>query len=130
MERVAMRTPVSDIVDRYTILKLKQKYIGSSIQRQFNIYHKEVRKLRKQGIVKEEWIKKLSQINKSIWELECMIGDIVRENFDFEEIGRKALEIRELNRQRIEVKNKICEETGEGFPEIKIDHTSVHPREK
>ena len=41
-----------------------------------------------------------------------------------EEVGRRAILIRNLNRERVALKNKIIEETGIGFKDVKVNHAS------
>jgi hypothetical protein len=63
----------------------------------------------------------LQSANLSIWRLE---SDIRNGNLkDLEEIGRRAIRIRELNRTRISLKNEIDKDYGIP-PEVKIDHVS------
>ena len=58
-----------------------------------------------------------------IWNLENEIRKGGENKFTLEEIGRRALEIRDLNRRRIKYKNKINDMTRD-FREHKINHRS------
>jgi len=41
-----------------------------------------------------------------------------------EEVGRRAIMIRDLNKKRVALRNKIIEETGIGFKDVKVNHAS------
>ena len=40
------------------------------------------------------------------------------------EVGRRAIQIRNWNKQRIVLKNELNQLVGEGFQEVKKDHAS------
>lgn len=66
----------------------------------------------------------LFQINSTIWDLESDIrlgnvGDMT-----LEQIGIRSLKIRDLNRMRIKIKNRISKLTRSGYQEKKIQHVS------
>jgi hypothetical protein len=42
-----------------------------------------------------------------------------------EEVGRRAIAIRDYNAERIRIKNEIQERFGEGFTEFKANHASI-----
>ena len=44
-------------------------------------------------------------------------------------LGRRAIEIRNLNRIRVGIKNRIAEVTGSGYKDIKMNHVSEYPKE-
>jgi hypothetical protein len=44
---------------------------------------------------------------------------------NLEEVGRRALGIRNINKFRIRIKNEIVEKTNKGFKDIKVNHGSV-----
>jgi len=69
---------------------------------------------------------RLAHQNWAIWDLENAIrkeGDPV-EKFGLEEIGRRAMQIRDFNRKRISYKNDLNSLEGCGFREFKIQHRS------
>lgn len=68
---------------------------------------------------------RLAQMNFEIWNLEHEIRNGGEDKFTLEEIGRRALKIRDLNKKRIEYKNKITELTGIDHKEVKINHHSA-----
>ena len=46
----------------------------------------------------------------------------IERKIGFEELGRRVLLVEDLMRKRNAIKNKIIEETGSGFKDIKINH--------
>lgn len=68
---------------------------------------------------------RLAQMNFEIWNLENELRKGGTEYIDkvgFEEIGRRAVQIRDYNKKRVRYKNDINKMTGVGFTEFKIRH--------
>lgn len=63
-------------------------------------------------------------VNDGIWLLESAVRQGKLDN-DSEEVGKRAIEIRNWNKKRIDIKNRINALTGEGFIEGKSDHLSA-----
>ena len=68
-------------------------------------------------------VDRLSIVNQKIWHLESDVRKGLLDN-NLEEVGRRAIEIRNQNAERIALKNAINEYTGVGFKEVKINHAS------
>jgi len=146
-----MEMPLAEVIDRYSILKLKLERLafqnkelestikkeftvlapskneefGLIIRKEFSAYESVLKEFEKKGIfVNPEWIEKLYEINGRIWDLEADIRQGKEDRLGLEEVGRRALKIRGINRERIEMKNLITGESGSGFSEIKVDHAS------
>ena len=111
-----MEFPLSELCDRMTILKLKVERLpqDNAMVEQFAIFSAEVKKQLDQfddatrEKIKAE-IAKIYEINGKIWDLEYAIrmGQL-DEKRDLEEIGRRAIKIREYNKQRLHHKNNIA----------------------
>ena len=70
-----------------------------------------------------ELIGKLYRINGKLWDTEAKAArDADHDNPPLEKIGRLALEVRELNKERNGIKAEIVEEFCEGFKEIKVNY--------
>lgn len=65
---------------------------------------------------------RLTQMNFEIWNLENEIRKGGEDKFTLQEIGERALKIRDLNRKRVQYKNKLNELSG--FREVKVNHRS------
>ena len=64
----------------------------------------------------------LYEINGEMWNAEYAIRKGQDDNLGLEEIGRRALRIRDLNRIRMKIKNDIVELTGDGFKDCKMNY--------
>lgn len=69
------------------------------------------------------FLDKLSFIHRTIWDLESAVRQGKLDN-DEMEVGRRAIEIRNCNKQRVFLKNELNRIVGEGFVENKKDHAS------
>lgn len=123
-----MEMPLPEILDRLSILNLKIERIGEPhLQVEFQAYADTLREYEKKGISSikmNEWLTDLQIINGRIWDLESDIRKGKEGELGLEEVGRRAIVIRELNKQRVAIKNKIVEETGIGFRDVKMNHAS------
>ncbi len=77
-------------------------------------YKKFEEALKKHGANKSPYIEKMIEINGKIWDLEFAIR--MSDDLIMEEVGRRALLIRDLNKQRIALKNEVAKFHG-GFQE-------------
>jgi len=66
----------------------------------------------------------LKDIHKQIWSLESELKTGREDELPLEEIGRRAISIRNKNNQRVKIKNQIAELLGDQVREIKRDHLS------
>ena len=117
--------PLSEILDRYTITKLKSERTDEDVSNELRTYKKEIDNPvyveRSNQII--SFIDRLYEINGELWDTE---GDI-RKGVDMplEEIGRLALKVRDLNCKRNEIKAEIVDTFSEGFKEIKINYKKI-----
>ena len=118
-------TPIPEVADRYTIAILKIERLdhteidSEEMQRQIN-YYKEGLDLNDPKLSK--LVDDLYQINGEMWEAEYAIRKGQDDNLGLEEIGKRAIKIRDLNRIRMKVKNDIIDLTGEGFKDCKMNY--------
>lgn len=109
-----MKMPEPDIADRLSILILKWIH-GLEVKNELLKYSN--------GFKLSEDFFDLLKKNYEIWQLESAIRNGKDLNISLEEIGRRALEIRNINRERIQIKNRIAKLNDE-FIEEKINHVS------
>ncbi len=121
-----MEMPVSEILDRFSIIKLKIERIGEPhLQREKIALEKAIKEFKEKGIeIKQKWIDELYKINKKIWDLESDIRKGKEKELGLEEVGKRAIAIRENNKKRVALKNEIAEQTGSGFKDVKMNHAS------
>lgn len=118
--------PLAEILDRMSIVKLKIERIGEPhLIKEYEEYEKAVQEFKDKGIiVKDEWLNELYKTNGIMWDLESDIRKGKENELGLEEVGRRAIAIRDLNKQRIAIKNRVVEETGLGFKDVKMNHAS------
>jgi hypothetical protein len=112
-----MEMPLADIADRLSILFLKFAH-GMDVKDEMIMYSNEY-KIHDHS----EDFYELLKVNSEIWNLEADIRKGKEGEFTLEEIGRRAIEIRNLNRVRVDIKNKIAKSVGQ-FEERKVNHAS------
>ena len=115
-----MKMPISEIIDRFTITKLKSERTKEDVQKELDAYSSEISKY-SENI--NTFVERMYEINGKIWDTE---GDI-RKGVDLplEEVGRLALAVRDLNCIRNSIKAEIVENYSEGFKEIKINYKKI-----
>ena len=125
-EQKVMDIPPSELIDRITIVRLKIERIKDSsakneFKKEFKACKNALRAFKKQGgKLKRKWFDELYEINKNQWNLESEMSNAQKVK-DLKSMGKTYIEIQKSNKKRVAVKNKIAEETGEGFQDIKIN---------
>lgn len=116
--------PVIELVDRYAIAKLKLQKTKGSNQEEFEFYQGQ---LENQGHdidkIKDD-LDQLYNIHQQIWNLEAELKSGREAELALDELGRRAIMIRDLNNKRIQLKNKMAQQLGCVVREIKKDHLS------
>lgn len=136
-----------DIIDRYTIAKLKAERIGDDEhKRELQSFEHIINKIKENIFVDsrqgkpvfhiDSYIKMMYDINDFIWQLEAGLKGGKEELVDpyyilhdknekvLAKIGVTAILNRHFNHLRISLKNIINEQLGEGFQDKKKDHVS------
>ncbi|MBI2612518.1 hypothetical protein HYW59_01745 [Candidatus Kaiserbacteria bacterium] len=120
------KLPLHETVDRLTITALKLERLKGnknypSFEREYAFYSKVVGAFRSDGInVKDEWIADMKAANGRVWDRESAIRQGREQEFGLEEMGRRTLELRDIQMQeRIPAKNRVAFEIGAPFYEIK-----------
>tara|TARA_Y100001973_G_C5172038_1_gene319679 strand:+ start:940 stop:1329 length:390 start_codon:yes stop_codon:yes gene_type:complete len=118
-------TPLPEVVDRYTIARLKLERLDET---QIDIESmKDEIEYYKSGInfSNEELsilVDDLYAVNGKIWDTESSIRMGLDAQMTLDEVGRRALKVRDLNRIRMRVKNDIIDLTGDGFKDCKMNY--------
>src|ERR1039457_5812003 len=105
---VAVLMTVSKVCDRYTIAFLKHKYQAGEaeeLQQQVNYYRAGIDWGNDTLI---ELTTDLMKTNEEQWLTEGALRRGEMDESDLATIGRLALQVRNINRRRCEIKNKIC----------------------
>ncbi|MGB0453180.1 MAG: DUF6165 family protein [Bacteriovoracaceae bacterium] len=119
-----VKVPVSlgELIDKYTILRIKSDKIADEGKRQEAIKEKdlllnEIKTLQLSNV--DGFIEDLEQVNRKLWDIEDQIREKERaKEFDsvFIELARSVYI---TNDQRFEVKNKINQTYGSSIKEVK-----------
>jgi len=116
-----MKMPISEICDRYSIALLKKERANAENQSEIEDLGNEIKKYQNM----EDYIQKLIDVNGKIWDLESDIRKGKEGELGLEEVGRRAIAIRELNKIRVGYKNDIVDISKEGYRDIKMNHASA-----
>lgn len=113
--------PIIELVDRYTIAQLKF-YKTQANQAELEFYSTQLKNYDLDLVATE--LGELYNIHSHIWEKEALLKSGKEQELTLEEIGRRAIAIRDLNNKRIALKNSIAGKLGCLVKEIKQDHLS------
>jgi hypothetical protein len=129
-----MFMPLCDVIDRYTILKLKVERLpeNNDIIELYGIFacalEYELRQLNSfDRAFVEKKVQELYAQNSVTWNLEASIRQGKLDNPEsMLEVGRRTLLIRDSNKKRVKIKNEIslAIENEKYGVEIKVDHLS------
>lgn len=120
-----MEYPISEILDRYSIAILKKERLDIDNQKEINDLKVVIESYKDKNFeFIESYITKLIDINGKIWDLESDIRKGKEGELGLEEVGRRAILIRENNKIRVGYKNEIVEYFGVGYLDIKMNHVS------
>lgn len=116
---------VGDLIDRLSILSRKI-YFGEEIAIS---EHRHVEKQLDDAGLPGKLITnaiRICQMNVEIWNLEHEMRKVAEGPgpMGYEEVGKRAVKIRDLNRKRIEYKNIVNDIAGNHFRETKVNHLS------
>lgn len=113
--------PIIELVDRYAIALLKFNNTKAN-KKELDFYVEKLEQYNISIIVDE--LQELYKIHAQIWQLESQLKSGKEDELPLEEIGRRAIAIRNLNNKRIALKNIMAEKLDCAVREIKQDHLS------
>jgi hypothetical protein len=120
--KINFEFPVIELVDRYAIACVKYAKTDGANEAELLFYQKQIEKLDLSLIGLD--LAELEHVHRLIWDLEDDFKKCRIDGASLEEIGRRALEIRDLNNYRVRFKNSIAEKLNDPVREIKRDHYS------
>jgi hypothetical protein len=117
-----MKFPVIEIVDRYTIAVVKHEKTNGANQEELNFYLEQM----KQANINPSDVKVIELIehHSYVWSLEDDFKKAKIDSLPLEEIGRRALYIRDIGYRRVDLKNALAEMVNDPVREIKQDHVT------
>jgi hypothetical protein len=114
--------PNIELFDRLAIAEVKLARIGNN-QEEVDWYRQRVNEEEFNQVYAH--FQTLKEIHNTIWDLEGLLKSGREQELGLEEIGRRAIEIRDWNNKRVVLKNKIADILAtDNIREIKKDHLS------
>lgn len=113
--------PIIEFIDRLAIAQVKFERTKANMDELvfYQSQSQEIDLIK----VKTEFME-LKDIHNKIWELEAELKSGRESSLPLDEIGRRAIAIRDWNNKRVKLKNVIAEKLGCTVREIKQDHLS------
>lgn len=108
-----------ELVDRYTIAQVKYNRTGGANQAELDFYERQMSGINK-NIIWEE-LQAFKILHDKIWSLEDDFKKCRIDGTDLVEVGRRALEIRDYNNFRVQLKNTVAEKLNDPVREIKTN---------
>jgi hypothetical protein len=123
--------PELELIDRLCIARIKYERTSGANQDELDWYEARYQELVNQLTVEqakrlEHNISEITAIHNQIWNLEWQLKSGVEHMLTMEEIGQRAVAIRDWNNKRITYKNSIAELFDLKMREIKTDHLSAN----
>ncbi|NQZ05962.1 MAG: hypothetical protein HRT35_02265 [Algicola sp.] len=120
-----MKMPLSEVIDRYTITKLKTERTDEDVSAELTAYENALNHADYQQSSDKikPFIERLYHINGQIWDIEGGIRSGAK--LSLQEVGRLALKVRDLNCTRSAIKSEVVDMFAEGFKEIKLNYKKI-----
>lgn len=122
--------PELELIDRLCIARVKYERTTGGNQDELDWYEDRYQELI-QSLTADQVdqlnndIEEITKIHNQIWNLEWQLKSGVEHLLPLDEIGRRAIAIRDWNNKRITYKNSIAALFGLKLREIKTDHLSA-----
>ena len=117
-----MKFPIIEIVDRYAIAVVKHEKTNGANQEELNFYLEQM----EEANINPSDVKviKLIEHHRYVWSLEDDFKKAKIDALPLEEIGRRALHIRDIGYRRVDLKNALAEMVNDPVREIKKNHVT------
>ena len=113
--------PVLELIDRLCIARVKHARTQGANQVELDWYEDKYQQLPQSPELDAD-IQAMTDIHHAIWDLEWQLKSGVEQMLSLQEIGRRAIAIRDHNNKRIAYKNSIATILGHPVKELKQDH--------
>ena len=113
--------PVLELIDRLCIARVKHARTHGANQVELDWYEAKLCEL-PQSAELNDAIQAMTDIHHAIWDLEWQLKSGVEQMLSLQEIGRRAIAIRDFNNKRIAYKNSVAAILGHPVRELKHDH--------
>ena len=109
------------LIDRLCIARVKHARTHGANQVELDWYEDKLRELPRSSEL-DAAIQSMTDIHHTIWDLEWQLKSGVEQMLSLQEIGRRAIAIRDFNNKRIALKNSVADILNHPVREIKQDH--------
>ena len=113
--------PVLELIDRLCIARVKHARTQGANQVELDWYEQRYNQL-PQSEELDQAIEAMTDIHHAIWDLEWQLKSGVEQMLSLQEIGRRAIAIRDFNNRRIAYKNSVARILNHPVTELKQDH--------
>lgn len=117
-----MKFPVIEIVDRYAIAVVKFDNTNGANKEELDFYTDQMQSININP--NHDLVEKLVKHHRYVWSIEDDFKKARIDSLPLEEIGRRALHIRDIGYERVRLKNALAEMIGDPVREVKRDHCS------
>ena len=117
-----MKFPVIELVDRYAIAVVKHEKTQGANQEELEFYLDQMNEI--DINLSDPKLLELIEHHRYVWSLEDDFKKAKVDNLPLEEIGRRALYIRDIGYRRVDLKNDFAKLLGDPVREIKQDHVT------
>lgn len=107
-----------ELVDRYVIAQVKYDRTGANLE---ELLFYELQMAHVDKILIWDELQAFKILHNKIWSLEDDFKKCRIDGTDLAEIGKRALEIRDYNQFRVDLKNKVAEKLNDPVREIKTN---------
>lgn len=119
---MTVQFPIIELIDRLAIADVKFKRTNGANKEELDWYTNQALAYNLSNV--QDLYLSLVSIHNHIWNLESELKTGKESELPLEEIGRRAIAIRDWNNQRIQIKNTIAEQLNCPVREIKKEHLS------
>ena len=112
-----MKFPIIEIVDRYAIAVVKHEKTNGANQEELDFYLEQMKQANINLLNAK--VLELIEHHTYIWSLEDDIKKGRADSLPLDEIGRRALHVRDVMRERVRLKNELAELYNDPIREIK-----------
>jgi len=117
-----MKFPIIEIVDRYAIAVVKHENTKGANQEELDFY---IKQMAESNIsTTHSKVIELIDHHRYVWTLENDFKKAKIDSLPLDEIGRRALYIRDIGYRRVDLKNDLAEIFNDDVREIKQDHVT------
>ena len=117
-----MKFPIIEIVDRYAISVVKYEKTNGANQEELDFYLEQMNEIDINP--SDPKLLELIEHHRYVWSLEDDFKKAKIDDLSLEEIGRRALYIRDIGYRRVDLKNDFAKILGDPVREIKQDHVT------